>query len=287
MAVPPVRPTSCSTALIIGANHLWKFDVGKLWEIRKQACHQMSAGGLVYLVGRGINDDGMPGWVVGFQATWSGCVGVSRDDIMAHPVECQVTTQELLELYGQIPNLYAWKFEAVTRVRPPLWLPYRREHQTWINVIFDTIKPCTDYPFTVPRPVVELATTPQATTRQLVRSASADTSDAAESLFGSQGSHEFYMREELHLAGASHLAAEGEFAPVITIDSLRLVRQHSMQFMEVYGQKPIHRRICGPPVLVDSRCCPAGLGPHDGRRQYLCLASAGGRAQPFGEELGG
>ena len=250
MAVPPVRPTSCSTALIIGANHLWKFDVGKLWEIRKQACHQMSAGGLVYLVGRGINDDGMPGWVVGFQATWSGCVGVSRDDIMAHPVECQVTTQELLELYGQIPNLYAWKFEAVTRVRPPLWLPYRREHQTWINVIFDTIKPCTDYPFTVPRPVVELATTPQAT-------------------------------------GANHLAAEGEFAPVITIDSLRLVRQHSMQFMEVYGQKPIHRRICGPPVLVDSRCCPAGLGPHDGRRQYLCLASAGGRAQPFGEELGG
>ena len=96
-----------------------------------------------------------------------------------------------------------------------------------------------------------------------------------------------YMREELHLAGASHLAAEGEFAPVITIDSLRLVRQHSMQFMEVYGQKPIHRRICGPPVLVDSRCCPAGLGPHDGRRQYLCLASAGGRPQPFGEELGG
>ena len=94
-------------------------------------------------------------------------------------------------------------------------------------------------------------------------------------------------REELQFAGASHLAAEGEFAPVITIDSLCLVRQHSMQFMEVYGQKPIHRRICGPPVLVDSRCCPEGLGPHDGRRQYLCLASAGGRAQPFGEELGG
>ena len=96
-----------------------------------------------------------------------------------------------------------------------------------------------------------------------------------------------YMREELHLAGASHLAAEGEFAPVITIDSLRLVRQHSMQFMEVYGQQPIHRRICGPAVLVDSVCCPEGFGPHDGRRQYLCLASAGGRAQPVGDELGG
>ena len=95
------------------------------------------------------------------------------------------------------------------------------------------------------------------------------------------------MREELHLAGASHLAAEGDFAPVITIDSLRPVRQHSMQFMEVYGQQPIHRRICGPAVLVDSFCCPESLGPHDGRRHYLCLASAGGRAQPFGEELGG
>ena len=83
------------------------------------------------------------------------------------------------------------------------------------------------------------------------------------------------------------MAAEGEFEPVITIDSLRLVRQHSMQFMEVYGQKPIHRRICGPPVLVDSRCCPAGLGPHDGRRQYLSLASVGGRARRCGEELGG
>jgi hypothetical protein len=94
-------------------------------------------------------------------------------------------------------------------------------------------------------------------------------------------------REELQFAGASHLAAEGEFAPVITIDSLRLVRQHSMQFMEVYGQQRIHRRICGPAVLVDSVCCPEGLGPHDGRRQYLCLASAGCRAQPFGEELGG
>ena len=94
-------------------------------------------------------------------------------------------------------------------------------------------------------------------------------------------------REELEFACASHLAAEGEFAPVITIDSLRLVRQHSMQFMEVYGQQRIHRRICGPAVLVDSVCCPEGLGPHDGRRQYLCLASAGGRAQPFGEELGG
>ena len=94
-------------------------------------------------------------------------------------------------------------------------------------------------------------------------------------------------REELEFACASHLAAEGEFAPVITIDSLRLVRQHSMQFMEVYGQQRIHRRICGPAVLVDSVCCPEGLGPHDGRRQYLCLASAGCRAQPFGEELGG
>ena len=95
-------------------------------------------------------------------------------------------------------------------------------------------------------------------------------------------------REDLEFACASHLAAEGEFAPVITIDSIRLVRQHSMQFMEVYGQQPIHRRICGPAVLVDSVCCPEGLGPHDdGRRQYLCLASAGGRAQPFGEELGG
>ena len=95
------------------------------------------------------------------------------------------------------------------------------------------------------------------------------------------------VREELQLAGASHLAAEGEFAPVLAIDSLCLVRQHNMQIMEVSGQKPIHRRICGPAVLVDSVCCPEGLGPHDGRRQYLCLASAGGRAQPFGEELGG
>ena len=60
------------------------------------------------------------------------------------------------------------------------------------------------------------------------------------------------IREELHLAAASHLAAEGEFAPVLTIDSLCLVRTHNMQIMEVSGQKPIHRRICGPAVLVDS-----------------------------------
>ena len=60
------------------------------------------------------------------------------------------------------------------------------------------------------------------------------------------------VREELQLAGASHLAAEGEFAPVLAIDSLCLVCQHNMQIMEVSGQKPIHRRICGPAVLVDS-----------------------------------
>lgn len=61
-----------------------------------------------------------------------------------------------------------------------------------------------------------------------------------------------YMREELHLAGASHLAAAGEFAPVVTIDSLRLVCARDRRLMEVSGQKPIHRRICGPAVLVDS-----------------------------------
>ena len=95
------------------------------------------------------------------------------------------------------------------------------------------------------------------------------------------------IRAELQLAAASHLAAEGEFAPVLTIDSLCIRSAGNMWFMEVSGQKPIHRRICGPAVLVDSVCCPEGLGPHDGRRQYLCPASAGGRAQPFGEELGG
>ena len=55
--------------------------------------------------------------------------------------------------------------------------------------------------------------------------------------------------EELMLAAASHLAAEGEFAPVLTIDSLCI---RSAGNMEVSGQKPIHRRICGPAMLVDS-----------------------------------
>ena len=59
-------------------------------------------------------------------------------------------------------------------------------------------------------------------------------------------------REELQLAAASHLAAEGEFAPVLTIDSLCLKHMHNIGIMEVSGQKPIHRRICGPAVLVDS-----------------------------------
>ena len=57
------------------------------------------------------------------------------------------------------------------------------------------------------------------------------------------------IRAELQLAAASHLAAEGEFAPVLTIDSLCI---RSAGNMEVSGQKPIHRRICGPAMLVDS-----------------------------------
>ena len=32
-----------------------------------------------------------------------------------------------------------------------------------------------------------------------------------------------YIRKELHLAAASHLAAAGEFAPVLTIDSMHLI----------------------------------------------------------------
>ena len=63
------------------------------------------------------------------------------------------------------------------------------------------------------------------------------------------------LRAELQLAAASHLAAEGELAPVLTIDRpcLRSTCNNNMWIiMEVSGQKPIHRRICGPAVLVDS-----------------------------------
>ena len=61
-----------------------------------------------------------------------------------------------------------------------------------------------------------------------------------------------YIRKELHLAAASHLAAAGEFAPVLTIDSMNLICTPHIQITKVSGQKPIHRRICGPAVLVDS-----------------------------------